>query len=203
MSAPSNDVPSMGLFVPGMLYEREIRRWLKNSPRKAKPLRVCKVKEQHLAVTGVSSGRKQVYLTDDLGIAEKDNAGFFADRDPHGLRLCIRKGDSCTLLGDWEQLCVHGRRAGIRHQVQGGDEPVEILQPALHGQGAAFQKGVVLAGIGSRMQPELCIAAKALQGGAGVLPFPAYGTVSQRNIPFSEVKVLLKGMFSLSKELVE
>ena len=78
-------------------------------------MRVCRVKEKHLAVTGVSSSRKQVHLADDLGMAEKDNACFFADRDPHGLRLCIRKGEPGTQLGDREQLCVHGRRAGIRH----------------------------------------------------------------------------------------
>ena len=79
-------------------------------------MRVCRVKNQHLAVTGVSSGREQVYLADDLGMAEKDNTGFFADRDPHGLRLCIRKGDSGTQFGDREKLCVHGCSAGIRHQ---------------------------------------------------------------------------------------
>lgn len=116
--------------------------------------------KQHLAVTGVSSGRKQVHLADDLGMADQDNALFFADRDPHGLRLRIRKGDPGTQFGDREKLCVHGRRAGIRHQVQGGDEPVKVLQPALHGQGTALPKRVVLAGIGSRMQPELRIAAR-------------------------------------------
>ena len=55
-------------------------------------MRVCRVKNQPLAVAGVSSGRKQVYLADDLGMAEQDNARFFADRDPHGLRLCSTSG---------------------------------------------------------------------------------------------------------------
>ena len=118
-------------------------------------MRVCRVKEKHLAVTGVSPGRKQVHLADDLGMAEKDNTGFFADRDPHGLCLCIQKGDPGTQFGDREKFCVHRCSAGIRHQVQGGDKPVEVLRCALHGQGAALQNGVVLAGIGSRMQPEL------------------------------------------------
>jgi len=42
-----------------MLYERKIRNWLKTSPRKAKPVRVCGVKDQNLAVAGVSSGKKR------------------------------------------------------------------------------------------------------------------------------------------------
>ena len=81
-----------------------------NSPRKAKPMRVCRVKEKHLAVTGVSSGRKQVYLADDLGMADQDNTGFFADCDPHGLRLCIRKGDPGTQFGYRKKLCVHAAK---------------------------------------------------------------------------------------------
>ena len=164
---------------------------------------VCRVKDQYLAVAGVSSGRKQVYLADDLGMADQNNTVFFADRDPHGLRLCIRKGDTGTQLGDREKLCVHRCCAGIRHQVQGGDEPVEVLCRTLHGQGAAFQKGVVLAGIGSRMQPELRIAAKALQGGTGVLPLPVYGAPLRSCFSFSEVEILFKGVSALAKELVK
>ena len=53
------------------------------------------------------------------------------------------------------------------------------------------------------MQQELCIAAKALQGGTGVLPFPKYGAAFQRDFTFSEVEVLFKGVAALSKELVE
>lgn len=164
---------------------------------------VCRAKEKYLAVAGVSSGRKQVYLADDLGMADQDNAGLSANRDPHGLRLCIRKGDTGTQLGDREKLCVHRYSAGIRHQVQGGDEPVEVLCCALHGQGTAFQKGVVLAGVGSRMQPELRIAAKALQSGTGVLPLPVYGAALQSCFSFSEVEVLFKGVSALAKKLVK
>ena len=40
-----------------MLYERKIRKWLKTSPRKAKPVRVCRAKDQNLAIAGVSSGK--------------------------------------------------------------------------------------------------------------------------------------------------
>ena len=36
-------------------------------------MRVCRVKDQNLAVAGVSSGRKQIYLTDDLGMADQDS----------------------------------------------------------------------------------------------------------------------------------
>ena len=147
----------------------------KNLPRKAMPVRVCRVKHQHLAVAGISSGRKQVYLTDDLGMAEKDNAGFFAGRDPYGLRLCIRKADPGTQLGDREQFCVHRCSAGIRHQVQGGDEPVEALRCALHGQGAAFQKGVVLAGIAIVCWAAISFFSVAFFGGSAFLVFHSWG----------------------------